>query len=129
MVGFLGKRMLWSAGALIGLVIVVFFTARLTGSPADLYLPIDALNEMRVQLGHLHGFDRPLWQQFASSPGSLLALGFGNSLRQGLPAIDLVPATLPTTLLLAFWSIGIALIGGAVAVAAWRPNGSPHCCH
>lgn len=40
MVGFLGKRMLWSAGSLIDLVILVFFMARLTGSPADLYLPI-----------------------------------------------------------------------------------------
>lgn len=125
MFGFLGKRILWSAGSLIGLVILVFFMARLTGSPADLYLPIDAPNEMREEFARLHGFDRPLWQQFLGFVSSLLVLDFGTSLRQGLPAIDLVLAALPTTLLLAFWSIGIALVVAVItgALAAWRPNG------
>ena len=33
------KRMLQSLISLVGLVILVFFLVRLTGSPADLYLP------------------------------------------------------------------------------------------
>jgi peptide/nickel transport system permease protein len=125
MTGFLGKRMLWSAGSLIGLVILVFFMARLTGSPADLYLPIDAPNEMREEFARLHGFDLPLWQQFANFLRDLLVFDFGDSLRQGRPAVDLVLEALPTTLLLAFWSIGIALVVAVVtgALAAWRPNG------
>lgn len=125
MAGFLGKRMLWSAVSLLGLVILVFFMARLTGSPADLYLPIDAPNEMREEFARLHGFDQPMWTQFLVFLRDLLSFDFGTSLRQGRPALDLVLEALPTTLLLAFWSIGIALVVAVVtgALAAWRPNG------
>ena len=37
---FLMRRVLHSLFALVGLIVLVFFLARLTGSPADLYLPI-----------------------------------------------------------------------------------------
>lgn len=125
MSGFLIRRMIWSALSLFGLVILVFFMARMTGSPVDLYLPIDAPNEMREQFARLHGFDRPLWTQFLSFLRGLLTLDFGDSLRQGLPAIDLVLAAFPTTLLLAFWSISSALVVAVVtgALAAARPGG------
>lgn len=118
------KRALWSAISLFALVVAVFFMSRMTGSPADLYLPLDAPTEMRVQFEHLHGFDRPVYEQFFSFLGDLLRFDFGLSLRQGLPAIDLVLRALPTTLLLAFYSITIALVVAVVtgALAAWRPN-------
>ena len=124
MATYLGQRALWSAVSLFGLVVLVFFMARLTGSPGDLYLPIDATAEMRAEFARLHGFDRPLLTQFLSFLGNLAVLDFGQSLRQGLPAIDLVLQALPTTLLLALYSIGIALIVAVVtgALAAWRPN-------
>ena len=39
---YLSKRILSSLLAVIGLFIMVFFLARLTGDPGHLYLPIDA---------------------------------------------------------------------------------------
>jgi len=124
MTGYLSKRALWSAVSLFGLIILVFFMARLTGSPVDLYLPIDAPNEMRDQFSKLHGFDQPLLTQFLNFLRDLLVFDFGESLRQGRPALDLVLEALPVTLLLAFYSIAIALLVAVVtgALAAWKPN-------
>ena len=46
----------------LGLVVLVFFMARPTGSPGDLYLPIDATAEMRAEFARLHGFDDLLYR-------------------------------------------------------------------
>lgn len=121
---YLTKRTIWSAVSLFGLVVFVFFMARLTGSPVDLYLPIDAPESLRADFERIHGFDLPLWQQFVSFLGGLLTFDFGESLRQGLPALDLVLQAMPTTLLLALYSIGTALVVAIVtgALAAWKPN-------
>lgn len=124
MVFLLAKRTIWSAVSLLGLVVFVFFMARLTGSPVDLYLPLDAPNAMRQEFQQLYGFDLPVWQQFLKFLGDLASFDFGDSLRQGRPALDLVLQALPTTLLLALYSIGTALFVAVItgALAAWRPN-------
>jgi peptide/nickel transport system permease protein len=123
--GYVLKRGLHSGFSLAVLIVLVFFMARLTGSPADLYVPIDAPNEIREEFARLHGLDQPLPVQFGRYLADLARLDFGQSLRQGLPALDLVLAAMPTTLLLAFYSItaalGVALVTGSLA--AWHPNG------
>jgi peptide/nickel transport system permease protein len=112
--------------SLVGLIILVFFMARLTGSPADLYLPIDAPNEMREQFAKLHGLNDPLIVQFARFLADAARLDFGQSLRQGRPALALVLEAFPTTLQLALFSMTLALAVAIVtgALAAWRPNGA-----
>jgi len=121
---YLGKRAIWSGLSLFLLVVMVFFMARLTGSPADLYLPIDAPTSMREEFSRLHGFDQPVYVQFFDFIRGLLTLDFGQSLRQGRPALALVLEAMPTTLLLALYSITSALVIAIVtgALAAWRPN-------
>ena len=57
---YLIRRALHSLFALVGLIMLVFFMARLTGSPADLYLPLDATLEARQEFNQRHGFDRPV---------------------------------------------------------------------
>ena len=42
MIPYLTRRAVHSAGALLGLLSAVFFLARLTGDPTDLFLPLDA---------------------------------------------------------------------------------------
>jgi len=124
MVFYLTKRTIWSAASLFGLVVFVFFMARLTGSPVDLYLPLDAPESLRQDFERIHGFDLPLGQQFLKFLTDLLLFDFGESLRQGLPALELVLKAMPTTLQLALYSIGTALIVAVVtgALAAWKPN-------
>ena len=112
--------------ALVGLIVLVFFLARLTGSPADLYLPIDATVEQRQDFMQRHGFDRPLIVQFGDFLAGLRrAISATRSARTG-PALDVVLEAIPVTLWLAAVTMVLA-IGGAILVgslAARHPGGA-----
>ena len=111
--------------AIIGLFIMVFFLARLTGDPGHLYLPIDAPLEVRKEFSEKHGFNDPIYIQFSRFVIDLANGDFGDSLRKQRPAIDVVLEALPVTLSLAAVSMFIALIGAILigSLAAYRPNG------
>lgn len=122
---YLTRRALHSAVALVGLVVAVFFLARLTGDPTNLFLPIDASLETRKEFAHKHGFDRPVTEQFGSFLSDVLEGDLGYSMRKQRPAMELVLEAYPTTLKLAgvtmVIAIGLALVIGALA--AYRPGG------
>jgi len=122
---YLTKRILSSLLAIIGLFIMVFFLARLTGDPGHLYLPIDAPLEVRKEFSEKHGFNDPIYIQFSRFVIDLANGDFGDSLRKQRPAIDVVLEALPVTLSLAAVSMFIALIGSILigSLAAYRPNG------
>ena len=122
---YLARRALQSLIALVGLIVLVFFLARLTGSPADLYLPIDATLEARADFNARHGFDRPAVEQFGSFLVGLAHGDLGHSIRKDRPALDVVLEAMPTTLKLAGVTMLLA-VGGAIVVgslAAFRPGG------
>ncbi len=125
MTNYVWSRVLQSLISLMGLVILVFFLVRLTGSPADLYLPLDAPAELRHEFNEVNGFNDPLIVQFGRYVGELVAFDFGTSVRQGRPTLTLIQESFPTTLLLALISMSIALAVAIVtgALAAWRPQG------
>ncbi|MCB9942589.1 MAG: ABC transporter permease [Geminicoccaceae bacterium] len=119
------QRTIQSALSLFGLIVLVFFLARLTGNPADLLLPVDTPQSVRDEFSARHGFDQPVLVQFGRYLVELAQLDMGYSLRDGRPALDHVLAAFPTTLLLSFWamliSLTIAIVTGSIA--AWRPGG------
>jgi peptide/nickel transport system permease protein len=114
-----------SVVALLGLVIAVFFLARLTGDPTDLFLPVDASREDRIEFARKHGYDRPATEQFAHFVGDVMEGNLGFSLRKQRPAMELVFEAYPTTLKLAAVTllIGISLAIAVGALAAYRPGG------
>jgi peptide/nickel transport system permease protein len=122
---FLSRRTLYSLISLVGLVILVFFLARLTGDPTNLYLPLDASLEAREDFRARHGFDDPMLVQFARFLGDLARFDLGDSIRQARPALDVVTEALPTTLTLAAWTMSLAVTLAIVvgSLAAVRPNG------
>jgi peptide/nickel transport system permease protein len=97
-----------SAVALLGLLIAVFFLARLTGDPTDLYLPVDASLEDRLDFAHRHGYDRPATEQFVNFAREVMGGDLGVSLRKQRPAVDVVLEAYPVTLKLA----GVTLMIG-----------------
>lgn len=122
---YLARRALQSLIALVGLIVLVFFMARLTGSPADLYLPIDATLEARAEFNARHGFDRPAIEQFGSFVAGLARGDLGHSIRKDRPALEVVLEAIPTTLKLAAVTMLLA-VGGAIVIgslAAYRPGG------
>lgn len=122
---YLARRSVHSALALIGLVVAVFFLARLTGDPTNLFLPIDASLETRKEFAHKHGFDRPAIEQFWSFLGDVAQGDLGYSMRKQRPALELVLEAYPTTLKLAVVTMVIAVTLAVVvgALAAYRPGG------
>ena len=56
---FIFTRMIESFFSLIGLVFLVFFLVRMTGNPADLYLPENATQEMRDRVHQAAWIKRP----------------------------------------------------------------------
>jgi len=122
---YLTRRAVHSAIALLGLLIAVFFLARLTGDPTDLFLPLDASREERAEFAQKHGYDRPATEQFVHFVGDVMEGNLGFSLRKQRPAIDLVLEAYPTTLKLAAVTllIGISLAVFVGALAAYRPGG------
>lgn len=122
---FLSRRTLYSLISLVGLIVLVFFLARLTGDPTNLYLPLDASLEARDEFRARHGFDDPLLVQFGRFATDLARFDLGQSVRQARPAIEIVLEALPTTLTLAAWTMGLAVSLAIVvgSLAAVRPGG------
>ncbi len=122
---FLSRRTLQSLVSLVGLVVLVFFLARLTGDPTDLYLPLDASLEQRAEFRERHGFNDNLFVQFERFLGDLAHFDLGMSIRKARPALEVVLEALPTTLTLAFWTMTLALTLAILvgSLAAVRPGG------
>jgi peptide/nickel transport system permease protein len=122
---FLFRRSLHSLFALAALIVLVFFMARLTGSPADLFLPIDATLEARAEFAARHSLDRPVLEQFGSFLAGLAQLDLGQSIRKARPALEVVLEAMPVTLALAAVTMTLAIVGSILvgSFAAWHPGG------
>ncbi|MFF5985113.1 ABC transporter permease [Streptomyces olindensis] len=124
MLTLLRRRAVSSVVPLLFVVLGVFFLARLTGDPANLYLPLSATPEMRAEFAARNGLDDPLITQFGDYLAQVAHLDFGESLRTAQPAGEAVLRAFPATLQLAGWTMLLALAGAVVigSLAAYRPN-------
>jgi peptide/nickel transport system permease protein len=106
---------------LVGVVVLVFFLARLTGSPIDLFFPEGASQDQIDTFNRAYGLDRSLPEQFGIFVGNALQGDFGDSIWQQRPAMQAalsgMPATLMLTLIAMTVSLLIALVLGTVAAA------------
>jgi peptide/nickel transport system permease protein len=124
MITFLRKRIVSSAIPLVVVVLGVFVLARLTGDPVNLYLPLSATAEQRAEFAAAHGFDQSILAQLWDYLGQVVRLDFGESLRTGQPAGEMVLTAYPATLQLAAATMLIAIVGAVLigSLAAYRPN-------
>ncbi|MFC9132617.1 ABC transporter permease [Streptomyces sp. NPDC057099] len=124
MLTLLRRRAVSSVVPLLVVVLGVFFLARLTGDPANLYLPLSATPEMRAEFAARNGLDDPLITQFGDYLAQVAHLDFGESLRTAQPAGEAVLRAFPATLQLAGWTMLLAIVGAVVigSLAAYRPN-------
>jgi peptide/nickel transport system permease protein len=122
---FIYKRSLQSLLSLIGLIVLVFFLARITGSPVDLYLPQGASQEIRNQFNEQFGFNDPLYIQFGRFIWGLVHLDMGQSLQFSRPATEVVLQAFPTTLMLAAVTMPLVILIAVVtgSLAAFKPGG------
>ncbi len=102
MLTFLRRRMFTSLIPLIIVLFGVFFMARLTGDPTNLYLPVSATPDQRAEFAAANGLDKPIWQQMTDYLTGVLHLDFGESLKTGQEAAGMALRAFPATLQLAF---------------------------
>jgi peptide/nickel transport system permease protein len=109
---YLLRRSLQSLVVILGLTIIVFGIARLSGSPADLLLPMGASPQQRADLVQQLGLDRPLPVQYVTFLAHALRGDFGESIRFHTAALPLVLGRLPATVELALASLLFAVAAG-----------------
>jgi peptide/nickel transport system permease protein len=124
MVGFLINRLLHAVAVLFGVVSVTFALLHLAGDPLAGLMPPGAAPEVESQIRAAYGLDRPLSEQYLDFVGRAMRGDFGDSWRQGRPALEAVLERLPATLwLTALATILAVVVGTFLGVsAAVRPG-------
>jgi len=116
---YIARRLIQSLFVVLAVILLVFVLARLTGDPADLYLPLHASQELRESFRQEHGLDQPVLVQLVDFLGDVIRLDFGKSMWQKVPALPAVLQRLPFTLQLAAVTITatfvLALMLGSLA--------------
>lgn len=124
MVRYIGRRLLQGAVTIFGAVTLSFFLVRLSGNPAALLLGPEATADDVARLSGELGFDQPLAVQYVRFLGGVLGGDLGQSLKQNLPAMDLVLMRLPATLQLALTSFAVGTLLAFLLVMAIQISGS-----
>ena len=106
---YLFRRFLQSLLVLLGVSFVVFGILFLTGDPVLVLLPPDASIEDVKKFREEMGFNDPFLVQYGRFVFGALRGNFGQSIRHGEPAFDLVMERMPATFELAGAALGLAL--------------------
>lgn len=112
MLTLLVRRVVRLLVVLAGVTLVTFAILHVSGDPVSLMMP-EAPEADRVALRLAMGFNEPLPVQFARFLANTARGDFGNSFFHREPALPLVLARMPTTLLLTLLAMGLSL---AIAV-------------
>ena len=104
-------RLIQSVFTLIGVSIIVFSLARLSGNPLDVLLPDEADDETFERISELWGLNDPWYTQYFTFVKNASRGEFGPSFKwQGRTAMELVFLHLPATLQLAGFSILVSVL-------------------
>ncbi|RMC34387.1 ABC transporter permease [Paracoccus alkanivorans] len=119
MLNFILSRMARAVMTLVMVMSFAFIVMRLSGDPATILLgpdaPQDAIDAFRARWG----LDDPLWKQYLAYIAQIFTFDFGISMRDQMPALDIVleriPATLAITLPAMILKLGIGIPAGVYA--------------
>lgn len=125
MLRWFAGRILYAGAVLLGAATLVFLLVQAAGDPIDGLAPPGSASEDRAALARAYGLDRPLPAQYAAFVARAARGDFGESWRQGRPALAAVLERLPATLLLAGGATALAALAGtALGLAAGSRPGS-----
>jgi peptide/nickel transport system permease protein len=112
MIRLIARRIVLAIPVLWGVTLLVFMVLHLVpGDPVATILGEEYENvELREQIRHELGLDRPIWVQYGKWMAHVLRGDLGRSLLTKEPALHLIADRVPTTAVLAFVTMGISLI-------------------
>jgi len=125
MLRFLARRLTQSVLTVFGVLTAAFFLVRLAGDPSVLLLPVEATDKDIALLRSELGLDQSLPIQYAKFLVNVLQGDLGLSLRQRVPALDLVLERLPATLELALTAFVLGLVLAFAVGLVMRLTPSP----
>ena len=109
MLSLVVRRVVRLVVVLAGVSLVTFAILQVSGDPVALMMP-EAPEADRAVLRQSMGFNEPLPVQFARFVGNIARGDFGQSFFHREPALPLVLARMPTTLLLTVLAMGLSLL-------------------
>jgi peptide/nickel transport system permease protein len=122
---YIVRRILLAIAAVIGVTIIVFIAARLSGDVVYLIAPQDATETELAQIRTELGLDRPLWVQYGRFAEGLATGDFGNSIRYRRPAMEVILSRVPATVELAVAAFVLSMtLGIVLGVVAARTRGT-----
>jgi peptide/nickel transport system permease protein len=105
------SRIVQSLVTLLGVSVIIFSLARMSGNPLDVLLPSEASAAEHERMAQLWGLDRPLYEQYWVFISNAVRGDFGVSLKyRGQSAMGLVFQRLPATLQLAAFAVVISAV-------------------
>jgi peptide/nickel transport system permease protein len=110
MMRFVARRLLEAAVVVLLALTAVFSLQFLAGDPVKLFLPTDTTTKQIEEFRERLGFNDPWLVQYARFMRGALRGHFGDSLRQGEPALRLVLDRFPATLSLSAVAMVLALL-------------------
>jgi peptide/nickel transport system permease protein len=108
------KRLLLGVVTLIGITIIVFVLARLSGDVSLLLAPAGASNEQLHEIRVKFGLDKPIPVQYLIFLKDALQGDFGESIAYQRPAMDIIAERMPATLKLGLTSFIISNVLGVL---------------
>ncbi len=125
MASFILNRILHAVAVLFGVVSLTFLLLHLGGDPLAGLVPPGSSPEVEAQLRHVYGLDRPLPEQYLRFVGRAMVGDFGESWRQGRPALTAVVERLPATVVLTLAATALSTaVGCTLGVLAASHEGS-----
>jgi peptide/nickel transport system permease protein len=112
MARYIASRSMQALITILGISLIVFFLARLSGDATELLLPPETTEADKVALKESLGLDEPIMVQYVIFLKGAATLDFGYSYRFGEDALDVYMSRFPNTLKLAFAAAIISAVGG-----------------
>lgn len=125
MTRYIASRLAQTVVTVIGISLLVFALARLSGDATALLVPANATPADTAQIRSSLGLDKPLPVQYGLFLKGAVKLDFGRSFRYGDPALKVFWRKFPNTVALAFTAAAVALALGVLVgvLSAVRAGG------
>jgi ABC-type dipeptide/oligopeptide/nickel transport system permease component len=126
MIGYVLRRLIYGAFALLGVSLVTFLAVFAAGDPTLMILPAGSHSAEEIAIAReALGLDRPLPFQYFEFLSRAVQGDFGRSLRFQIPSMQLVLERLPNTMLLASSAVVLsAAIGIPLGIVSALRRGS-----
>ena len=115
MIRFILSRGLRALVTIFLVVTFAFIVLRLSGDPAMQILSVDAPPEAIEAFRNEWGLNQPIWQQFLDYLLNVLQGNFGDSMREGRPAMDIVLDHVGATLMITLPALALKILIGIPA--------------